>query len=133
MSNILVVDDEYQMRKYMLEVLREEGYAVSEASGGKKAIRQIQREGFDLVITDVVMPDMDGLQLIQEIRKRLPTLKILAISGAGWNTPDIYLDLAMGYGADAILLKPFGSLRFIDKVSSLVGNSRLNVGNLHFA
>jgi DNA-binding response OmpR family regulator len=122
MDNILIVDDEDQMRKYMLEVLRGEGYALSEASGGKKAIRQIQRKAFNLVISDVVMPGMDGLELIQEIRKRHPTLKILAISGAGWNTPDIYLGLAMGYGADAILLKPFGSNRLIDKVASLLKN-----------
>jgi DNA-binding response OmpR family regulator len=122
MDNILIVDDEDQMRKYMLDVLKGEGYAVSEASDGKKAIRQIQRKAFKLVISDVVMPDMDGLDLIQEIRKKLPTLKILAISGAGWNTPDVYLNLAMGYGADAILLKPFGPNRFIDKVSSLLRN-----------
>jgi CheY-like chemotaxis protein len=122
MDKILVVDDEDQMRKYMLDVLRGEGYTVSEASDGKRAIQEIQREAFKLVICDVVMPDMDGLELIQEIKKTLPTLKILAISGAGWDTPDVYLNLAMGYGADAILLKPFGSNRFIDKVSSLLKN-----------
>jgi CheY-like chemotaxis protein len=120
MDNILIVDDEDQMRKYMLEVLRGEGYAVSEASDGKKAIRQIQRKAFKLIISDVVMPVMDGFELIREIRKRFPTLKILAISGAGYNTLDVYLNLAMGYGADAILLKPFGSNRFIDKVASLL-------------
>ena len=120
MDNILIVDDEDQMRKYMFEVLRGEGYAVSEASDGKKAIRQIQRKAFKLIISDVVVPVMDGFELIREIRKRFPTLKILAISGAGYNTLDVYLDLAMGYGADATLLKPFGSNLFIEKVASLL-------------
>jgi two-component system response regulator ResD len=122
MDKILVVDDEDQMRKYMLDVLRGEGYAVSEASDGKRAIQVIQEAAFHLIITDVAMPEMDGLELIRKVRERLPNAKILAISGDCCDGPDLYLKLAKHFGANSILSKPFGPNRFIDKVSSLLRN-----------
>ena len=83
MAHVLVVDDEDQMRKLIRLVLQQEGHTVVEASNGKRAIQHIQEAEIDLVISDVVMPDMDGLELIREIRRTHPGIKVLAISGPG--------------------------------------------------
>jgi CheY-like chemotaxis protein len=87
MAQVLVVDDEDQLRKLIRLVLQHEGHTVVEASNGKKAIWHIQEAEINLVISDIVMPDMDGLELIREIRRTHPGIKILAISGAGKEGP----------------------------------------------
>jgi CheY-like chemotaxis protein len=120
MAHVLVVDDEDQMRKLIRLVLQKEGHTVVEASNGKKAVQHIQENEIDLVISDVVMPDMDGIELIQEIRKAHPKMKILAISGAGQEGPGLYLNIAERLGADAILMKPFAPGQLIEKVSALI-------------
>jgi CheY-like chemotaxis protein len=120
MAHVLVVDDEDQMRKLIRIILVQEGHSVVEALNGKMAIEQIKASGVQLVITDVVMPDMDGLELIRFIRKTSSQTKIIAISGAGREGPDLYLNIAEQFGADAILMKPFTSEQLIEKVSALV-------------
>jgi DNA-binding response OmpR family regulator len=123
MDHVLVVDDDQQMRHYLRVLLEERGYQVAEAANGKEAMVYIREEMVNLVVSDVVMPDMDGFELIREVNKFQPAVKIMAISGAGyWETPDFYLNIAGYLGADAVLMKPFGPSRFIDKVSALIGH-----------
>jgi YesN/AraC family two-component response regulator len=93
---------------------------VVESSNGKKAIRHLQEAEIDLVISDVVMPDMDGLELIREVRNAHPGMKILAVSGAGREGPGLYLNIAERFGANAILMKPFSPDQLIEKVSALI-------------
>jgi CheY-like chemotaxis protein len=120
MAHVLVVDDEDQMRKLIRLVLQQESHTVMEASNGKNAIKAFQGAGIDLVVSDVVMPDMDGLELIKAIRKNHPRVKILAISGAGKEGPGLYLNIAKQFGADAILMKPFTPAELIERVSALI-------------
>ena len=120
MAQVLVVDDDDQIRKLICLVLQQEGHTVVEASNGKKAIQHIQETVIDLVISDVVMPDMDGLELIKEIRRTLSGMKILAVSGAGKEGPGLYLSIADRFGADAILMKPFAPDQLIKKISALI-------------
>ena len=120
MARVLVVDDEAQVRGLIRLILQPEGCTVVEASDGKRAIKYIQEGGIDLVISDIVMPDMDGLELIKGIRSINPGLKILAISGAGKEGPGLYLNIAENFGADAILVKPFAPDQLIEKVSALL-------------
>jgi CheY-like chemotaxis protein len=120
MAQILVVDDEAQIRKLIRLVLQQENHMVAEASNGKKAIQHIQDAEINLIIADIVMPDMDGLELIREIRKIHPEIKILAISGAGRGGPELYLKLAEHIGADAVLQKPFTPQQLSEKVSGLI-------------
>jgi CheY-like chemotaxis protein len=120
MAQVLVVDDEDQMRKLIRLVLQQEGHTVVEASNGKRAIQHIQEAEIDLVISDIFMPDMDGLELIRGIRRTHPGIKILAISGAGKEGPGLYLNMAEQFGAGAILMKPFAPDQLIEKVSALL-------------
>jgi len=82
MKKILVVDDNLMMRKLIVNLFRNEGYAFEEASDGIEALELIDREAFDLVITDIIMPKMEGIEFIIQARKKFPDLKIIAISGS---------------------------------------------------
>lgn len=120
MANILLVDDDDQLRRYLSTCLKSAGHSVYGAPDGNKALQAIQKASFDLIITDVAMPEMDGLQLIRKVGTKLPGAKILAIAGASVDGPDLHLGLARHFGADSILSKPFGPGRFKEVVSSLL-------------
>ncbi len=78
MSFILVVEDEHNLRIALEKILKDAGYEVLQTESGKEALRLCQKTSFDLVITDLVMPDMDGLELIQSLRRSHLDLPILA-------------------------------------------------------
>ena len=120
MTNILVIDDDPQIRMMLSELLKRENYKVRVVSSGLEALKQFSREKPDLVITDVVMPDMDGLELMLRLRKQQPDLKVLAISGGARIGPESYLKLADGLGADATIAKPMDVVKLLDTVKELV-------------
>jgi DNA-binding NtrC family response regulator len=104
MARILVVDDEPSVLDSIEQVLKMAGHKVIPAGGGSEAIRSFQKEPADLLITDMFMPDQDGIQLITYFRKQLPNLPIIAITG---NPKGNTLEMARKLGAAAALLKPF--------------------------
>lgn len=106
--SILIADDEEGIRKLLLHWLQREGHSVICVTSGKEASRMLRTQRFDLVITDVVMPDGDGFELIAEFRKAQPSTRILAISGGGkyLQSADC-LRMARGLGAHAVVMKPF--------------------------
>ena len=83
MATILIVDDDPLVLAALGDLLESEGYAVLTASSGKTGLRLYREKAPDLVITDVLMPDMDGIETITEIRRLAPSQSILAISGGG--------------------------------------------------
>lgn len=106
--SILVADDEEGIRSLLEHWLTEAGHSVQTADCGQQAMRMLQHEAFDVIITDVVMPDGDGFELIPAIRKIQPDARILAISGGGRYIPGgDCLSLARGLGAHASIIKPF--------------------------
>ena len=106
--SILVVDDEEGIRKLLQHWLQRAGHAVACAECGSAAARALRSQHFDLVITDIVMPDGDGYELITEFRKARPATRILAISGGGKYLQSAEcLKMARGLGAHAIVMKPF--------------------------
>ncbi len=108
MSKILIVEDEPQMNSLLSHILRGEGYTVLSAENGLEAEKLYRENEFDVVITDIVMPEKDGLEFIQSLRDKKSTTKILAISGGGAHNSSIsYLKAARALGADFILPKPF--------------------------
>jgi DNA-binding response OmpR family regulator len=106
-SNILVVDDEPSVCQLLQKTLELVGYHVVCATGGRTASRLMRQQPFDLVITDVLMPDQDGLELIRELRHNNPSVRIVAMSGGGLIKPQVYLESAKGLGAGVLLQKPF--------------------------
>jgi len=103
-GSILVADDDAQVRLFLASLLETDGYSVTKACNGKEAQACCRQGAFDLVITDLVMPEQEGLETIHAIRKHWPTMPILAISGVFGGA---YLELARKLGANAVLRKPF--------------------------
>jgi DNA-binding response OmpR family regulator len=120
MARILLVDDEASVRELMAIVLEAEGYSVTKAGDGNSALAALERESFDLVITDLVMPGKEGIETIMDIRQRWPQLKVIAMSGGGRGSANDYLDMAAQLGARRTLEKPFGSEDLVALVAEVL-------------
>jgi CheY-like chemotaxis protein len=121
-ASIIVTDDDQDVRSVVADTLAEAGYAVHAAGNGHEALKVLRsREGIRLLLTDIVMPDMEGLELIKQTRRQHPGLKIIAMSGAGADKFNTYLMMAKSLGADAVLAKPFTKDELLFKVSALIG------------
>lgn len=108
MANILVVEDSPAVRMGIVEVLESLGHTVTETENGRLAVEQMASASFDLIVTDVLMPEMDGIEVIKAVRRAQPDTKILAISGGAPNLPAGYaLKLTEMFSANAVLYKPF--------------------------
>lgn len=107
MSRVLVVDDDRDVQDSVGRVLQRAGHEVYFASDGMGAIRFIRADRPDLVVTDVLMPEMDGIELIMELRREAPELPIIAVSGGGRLPKELVLDTASALGAVHTVEKPF--------------------------
>jgi two-component system cell cycle response regulator CpdR len=121
MPRILLVDDDAAVRQVIERLLTQKGHTVTTATDGVKALRLLEASSFDLVISDVVMPDMEGLQLLREIRKNPSPPGVIVISGGGRGTAAEYLALATSFGAAATLTKPFALDALTDAVERVLG------------
>ena len=122
MSRILIIDDDDLIRQMLRAVLEREGYDVLDASDGREGLRVFMKNPVDLVVTDLVMPEKEGLEIIIELRRNFPDLKIIAISGGGTVGGSQYLDVAGKLGADKIMGKPLKLREFIAIVKGLMKN-----------
>jgi CheY-like chemotaxis protein len=116
----LIVDDSLLVSEAMQMILQSEGFIVDAAYDGLHALALLKQSIPDIVITDVVMPDMDGLEFIRAVRAINPDVPILAISGMGPEGGKLYLKQAEKLGADMTLSKPVNRERFLEAVYSLV-------------
>jgi len=107
MARILIIEDSPDERQVWAELLSAAGHSVCMASHGKEALGVLGQTAVDLAITDVLMPEMDGIETILAIRRDFPSLKIIAVSGGGALRPEHNLRLARGLGAQHVLEKPF--------------------------
>ena len=124
MKRILVVDDQETIRRPLAQILQMAGYEVQTAAEGCEALRLYKQLPFDLVITDLVMPEKEGLETIMELRQLKPSLKIIAISGGGKLEPGDYLPMAKRFGAAKTLAKPFSTDDILEAVASLLGEDK---------
>src|SRR5688572_11256152 len=122
MASILLVDDDEQLRPMLKMVLERAGHVVNEAGNGKEALVSYSRQQAELVVTDLVMPDKEGLETIMELRRTYSDLKIIAMSGGVRTGAHNYLALAVKFGADHVLNKPFSNQELLDAVSMLVSH-----------
>ena len=116
MASILVIDDEELTRSFLRTTLERGGYQVVEASTAQEGIRQYHESSIDLVITDILMPDKDGIGLIIELKREFPDVKIIAITGGGRDLN--FLDAAKLLGAHQCLTKPFSREKLLEVIQS---------------
>jgi CheY-like chemotaxis protein len=108
MARILVIDDDTGIRTVIGQALKEAGHEVVLAPDGKEGMREHHVKPLDLIITDLFMPEQDGLETIIAFKKQFPNIPVLAISGGNILSADM-LSVARALGADEILEKPFSS------------------------
>ncbi len=94
MRNILIIDDDEQMRNLLCRAMEYAGFEVEAAADGRKGLRLFEENAYDLVITDLIMPEQEGMETITFLRKKYPDIKIIAISGGGRIGPETYLPAA---------------------------------------
>jgi DNA-binding response OmpR family regulator len=121
-ANILLVDDEEQLRSMLRVVLEEAGHVVQEASDGQKALESFKNQQPDVVVTDLVMPNKEGIETILELRRIRRDVRIIAMSGGGRNNANDYLALAKRFGACVTLTKPFANKEMIEAVNAALAN-----------
>lgn len=123
MANILVVDDEELFRTTLCQMLEEAGHAVLEAANGEEALRIFDGSAVELVVTDIIMPEMEGIETIKELLQRNPKLEIIAISGGGRANIADYLEFAKKLGANSALSKPFRKEELLKAVNAALGQA----------
>jgi CheY-like chemotaxis protein len=107
MPRILVVDDSAGLREIISIGLRANGYEVSQAPDGRRALDLQREQPYEVIVTDLFMPEMDGIETIQTLRQEFPGTAIVAISGVPTKTGADFLEVAAKLGADRVLRKPF--------------------------
>lgn len=120
MALILVIDDDQALRRTMRRILVDAGHAVIDAEDGNVGMKRLHAEQPALVITDILMPNKDGIETIREIRQLSPRTKIIATSGGGSSGEAMFLKAARVFGADAILQKPFRAADLLATVDRLL-------------
>jgi two-component system response regulator (stage 0 sporulation protein F) len=114
MATILIIDDEETVRVLLRSALKAAGYEVVEAANGREGLALYRHRPTDLVITDIAMPELNGLDMILELTRYFLDAKVIAISGAGEGKND--LDVAKLLGARWTFQKPFSMLQLLDAV-----------------
>ena len=120
MARILIIDDEDQPRRMLQQVLIRAGYEVIEARDGNQGLQLFRASPTDLIITDILMPEKEGLETIIDLRREFPAVKIIAISGGGRTGNLNFLEVAKRLGAQRTLQKPFELQEMIAAVRELL-------------
>ncbi|MGM0561764.1 MAG: response regulator [Pseudomonadota bacterium] len=120
MPTILLIDDEASIIEVMGNSLIKAGYEVLSAENGEKGLQLLEKEAVDAVVTDIIMPEKEGLETIIEIRRKRPELPIVAISGGGRTRQLHFLEISRDFGANDVLQKPFKPSQLIASLNSLL-------------
>lgn len=122
----IVVDDESLIRDYLWKLLVAKGHSVALAVHGEEAMKYMEQLVFDFAIVDLIMPQVEGLELILHIKEFRPNMKIIAISGGMANGLVDFLDVAKRFGAHAVLHKPFNPQQIYELIEILADNPGLD-------
>jgi CheY-like chemotaxis protein len=120
MASILLVEDDEDVRPLINAMLGKLGHSVRQAGNGIEGVRLYRQEPADLVLTDLVMPEQEGLAMIMELRRLNPAVRIIAMSGGFAYDPKLYLHMATRFGADRVLRKPFQFAELQEAVNTLL-------------
>ena len=116
--NALVVDDDRVLADLVVEILKEQGHQATAAYDGDEALALCAREDFDVAIIDLLMPNRDGIELIQDMRRAYNATRLIAVTGM-WEYGDSYLRMACKLGADVGMQKPYSFAELIDTAEQL--------------
>ena len=121
MTRILVVDDDARVRTMVRTLLEAAGFEVVEAESGAAALRALGSEAVDVVLTDIFMPDTDGIELIHTLHRQTPNLPLVAMSGGGFDDGKDVLAVARLLGAEAIVQKPLTQRKLVGAIRRAIG------------
>ena len=125
MTRIVIIDDEDPVRAMLRDVLEEEGYEVAEAADGWCGLQLLTTAPADLVITDILMPDKEGIETIREVRADHPNVPVIAMSGGGAVGNLDFLQLARDFGAAEVLQKPIRIDKLLDAVTGVLNGTAI--------
>lgn len=124
MSTVLIVDDDDQVRFLMKTVLEDAGYTTEEAETGREAIKRYDPERHDVVILDIIMPDMEGVETLRRLRTRNSSVPVIAVSGGGKVEGEYYLKMMRGFGLEHTFSKPIDPDQLLEAVRDLSEENR---------
>ena len=128
MPSVLVIDDNDAFRHTICLWLKRNGYDVFEAANGKEGVQQLESRLPDVLLTDILMPEQDGLETIQKVRKQHPALRIIAMSGGMLDGRVDFLPIAQKFGANHVMHKPFSGSELILVLEKLLAKGEPSVG-----
>lgn len=120
MARVLITDDEAPIRTLIAGILAAIGHTVIEAKSAREALRLHDEQPADLIITDLVMREMDGIELLRRVRAKSPDVPVIAVSGNSRST--IWLNMARLVGAERILAKPFSAEQLVQAVAAVLAD-----------
>jgi CheY-like chemotaxis protein len=124
MADILIIDDEPGVLRVLRKILESAGHSVTEAPDGELALQHFEGKPADLVVTDIFMPGMDGIEFLVHLRRAFPDARVLAMSGGGLLSRDQALSDASLLGADQILQKPFSKNEVLEAVNRTLASGK---------
>lgn len=119
-KHILIVDDDDMMRAFVKELLSMHNFIITEAANGKDGLKQFRDNMPDLVITDIIMPEMEGISFIRALRDINKDIPIIAMTGNVHGRMEEYLEISSQLGADTVLRKPVKAKEFLDAIDELI-------------
>mgnify|MGYP006299521637 CR=1 FL=1 len=122
MSTVLIVDDDRQVRFLLKTVLEDAGYTVEEADTGTEAVKKYAPGRHDIVILDIIMPDMEGVETLRRLREMDPSVRVIAVSGGGKLEGSHYLRMMRGFGLEHTFAKPIDPDEFLAAVRDVLGS-----------
>ena len=128
MARILIIDDDKDVLRVLHDLLASEGHSVDDAPDGTTGIRKQHEHPFNLILTDIVMPEKEGISTIIELKRDYPGLKIIAMSGGGDFEPYGYLDIARRVGADSTIAKPFSAREILNVINGVLSAKQGETG-----
>ena len=120
-KKIVLIDDDPDILEGLKDILLGEGYEVFCATDGIEGMDSIRDYKPDLIITDIIMPEKDGITLMFDVRREVPGVKTMVMSGGGRISAQKHLEVAKKIGVDKVIAKPFSSTAFLDAVQELIG------------
>jgi YesN/AraC family two-component response regulator len=123
-KRILIIDDDFHVRDMLERLLRRAGYDSQLAENGVEALKMHRENPVDLVITDIIMPEKEGIEIISEFRRDYPSVKLIAISGGGRIGPANYLKMAKLLGAERTFAKPVDTSQLLSAIEELLATDK---------